>query len=192
MGGRGSGGHNKKSVEEHIKGFYRPSRHGPLPESLAVIKERYQKQRATKPAPGKAQGGKKAAGVAGAAVAVPACPEHLDEYGKAEWARVCQELQKKGLLENAFVSAIEGYCEAYSRWRRASKKIEKDFTYVFVEEMKSKRRVLPEVTIVKDALNQMKAFLNDLGLTPKNLVVMPPKDSRSEMDKFLDAQARKL
>lgn len=34
MGGRGSGGHNRKSVWEHtIDGTYRESRHGPKPEA---------------------------------------------------------------------------------------------------------------------------------------------------------------
>jgi P27 family predicted phage terminase small subunit len=186
MGGKGSGGYNKKSIRDHLKqGTYRKDRHGELPQGLTKVKEKYQSELSAKHPQEKVI-------FTDSVTVVPACPEYLDEYGKMEWVRVCQELQKKGLLENAFISAIEGYCEAYSRWRRASKKIEKDFTYVFVEEMKQKRRVLPEVTIVKDALNQMKAFLNDLGLTPKNLVVTPPGDNRSEMDKFLDTQAKKL
>lgn len=188
MGGKGSGGHNKKSIHEHIRnGTYRPSVHGPLPNDLkrglVKVKERYQTQRTAKPAPVKAK------------VQIPECPDYLNEYAKAEWPRVCQQLQEKGLLENAFVSAIEGYCEAYGRWRKASKVInDSGFDYDFLEglDLKLKKRVRPEVAIVKDALNQMKAFLNDLGLTPKNVVVTPSGEGKSEMDKFLDDQAKRF
>jgi len=181
MGGKGSGGSNRKPIERHLQvGTYRKDRHGDLPKSLVALKKRLSAKLPAKPLvkPIKAN-------------AMPECPGSLDEIGREEWVKVCTQLAEKGLLESAFVSAIEGYCEAYSRWRRAVKELESGFTYEFLDgkSFKLKRRQKPEVNITKDALNQMKAFLNDLGLTPKNLVVTPNND-QSSMDKFLDEQAK--
>jgi P27 family predicted phage terminase small subunit len=183
MGGKGSGGFNKISIEEHLRrGTWRRDRHGDLPEALkAVKKELSAKTLPAKPID-KVKSGQ-----------FPPCPDSLDTIGRVEWVKVCARLEEKGLLETSFVSAIEGYCEAYSRWRRAIKELEDGFTYIYTDTktFKMKRSQKPEVIIAKDALNQMKAFLNDLGLTPKNIVVAPTV-KESELDKFLDEQARKL
>jgi P27 family predicted phage terminase small subunit len=183
MGGKGSGGYNRKPIERHLQvGTYRKDRHGDLPKSLITLKRKLSAKVSAKPEvkPNKSN-------------TMPECPVSLDDIGREEWVKVCVQLAEKGLLESAFVSAIEGYCEAYSRWRRAVEEIKSGFTYEFIEgkTFKMKRRQKPEVNIAKDALNQMKAFLNDLGLTPKNLVITPNND-QSSMDKFLDEQAKKL
>ncbi len=45
MGGKGSGGHNRRNVEEHIKlGTYRQDMHGDLPESLKALKKSWQQK----------------------------------------------------------------------------------------------------------------------------------------------------
>jgi P27 family predicted phage terminase small subunit len=188
MGGKGSGGSNRKPIEQHLRaGTYRPDRQGDLSKSLRALKKRLSAKVAAKAVSAKTEVKPIEANT------MPACPVSLDDIGREEWAKVCAQLAEKGFLESAFVSAIEGYCEAYSRWRRAVKELESGFTYEFLDgkSFKLKRRQKPEVTIAKDALNQMKAFLNDLGLTPKNLVVTPDT-GQSSMDKFLNEQAKRL
>ena len=140
MGGKGSGGCNRKPIEQHLQlGTYRQDRHGDLPKSLIALK----KKLSAKPLSAKLKEEVKST----EARSMPECPESLDEIGRAEWVKVCARLAEKGLLESAFISAIEGYCEAYSRWRRAVKELESGFTYEFFEgkSLKMKRRQKPEV-----------------------------------------------
>jgi P27 family predicted phage terminase small subunit len=172
VGGKGSGGCNRKSVEDHLRnGTYKPSRHGPLVKGLVAVKKGYRP-----PTPGKVT------------VKIPECPDWLDALAKTEWNRACKRLNDLGLLKKTDISALEGYCAAYSRWRRAEETITERFTYVYVEDktFKQKRTVLPEAQIAKDALAQMKAYQNDIGLMPKSAVPITKQDKRSEMDKFLD------
>jgi len=179
MGGKGSGGGNKKSIEQHIRdGTYRKGRHGDLPAALVDVKERLQSTKEMEQ-PAKAAASK---------TPLPDCPEWLDENGREQWVKICQLLQEKGTLHVTDRAAIEGYCEAYSRWKKAALELKEGFTYEFFDSktFKTKRRQKPEVNIAKDALNQMRAYQNELGLTPKSVVIVPKQDERTEMDKFLD------
>ncbi len=179
MGGKGSGGGNKKSIEQHIRdGTYRKGRHGDLSAALLEVKERLQSTKEIE------QPAKEAA----SKTPLPECPAWLDENGKEQWVKICQLLQDKGTLHVTDPAAIEGYCEAYSRWRKATLELDKGLLYEYFDSksFKTKRRQKPEVNIAKDALNQMRAYQNELGLTPKSVVIVTKPEKRSEMDEFLD------
>ena len=106
----------------------------------------------------------------------PKCPSWLLKEAKREWHRVVPELERLGLLTIVDRAALAGYCEAYSRWVMAAKELKTGFTYDEPKEehltMDGHRIIIltrskkPEVEIVRDALNQVKAFCAEFGLTP--------------------------
>lgn len=54
----------------------------------------------------------------------PDCPDFLDDQAKAEWARIVPHLDQAGLLTQVDHAQLAMYCQAYSRWRLAEKKIQ--------------------------------------------------------------------
>lgn len=119
---------------------------------------------------------------------IPRCPSWLDETANVEWQRVCQHLKGLGTLAMADVGVIECYCAAYSRWQKAEKRAQE------IAEIYGGKLVLALTQAAKDTLNQLRAYQNDLGLTPKSVVIAPPKpaDTPSEMENFLEEQSKKL
>ena len=188
IGGKGSGGYNRKSIYEHLRaGTYRKDRHGDIKGKVSRVVNCQQKT-VSKTTPIETT---KVVCNAG----IPQCPDWLDALGKKEWQLTCLLLQEKGTLQIVHPSAIEGYCAAYSRWQKAEKELLDGTTYQYYDDktLKQKRRVKSDVVIAKDALNQMRSYLDSLGLLPKtSVVIAPPDDSRSEMEKFLDETTKKL
>jgi P27 family predicted phage terminase small subunit len=78
---------------------------------------------------------------------VPSCPRWLDNLAKIEWRRIVPELDAMGMLSLVDRAALSGYCEAYSRWRRAEIEIQTSFTYEYMDSQtfKLKRVKKPEV-----------------------------------------------
>ena len=56
---------------------------------------------------------------------IPDCPEHLDNIAKAEWFATASILKDMGLLSRADRAALEMYCSAYSRYRKAAEHVAK-------------------------------------------------------------------
>lgn len=190
MGGKGSGGHNKKSAEQHlVEGSYRPDRHGELPLELVSVRRRYAKQmRVESKAVARAKVAVSASGTAANKAAVnssgidglPKCPDWLDEIAKAEWNRAGLELKEKDTLEKTSPAALECYCACYSRWRKAEKRAQDN------AECYSPKLIASLTQEAKDTLNQVRAYQNDLGLTPRYAVAIPkPPDGESPMEKHL-------
>jgi P27 family predicted phage terminase small subunit len=127
---------------------------------------------------------------------IPSCPDWLDRIGRTEWRRICPDLIKLKLLTKIDRAALTGYCAAYSRWVRAEKALisaDKDSTGLTLG--KIKRTALPEVKIAEAALNQVRQFCAEFGLTPSSRARMaiPGKkdDDADEMEKFLEATNKK-
>ena len=148
MGGKGSGGHNRKTIEDHILGgTYREDRHGPLSKRLSKLlvsktlsAKPHKTTRAGRPAEvvnGGALQGKDTAdpraaktqattgNIPGAAAQVQQVsllpyPEiGFDEIAKKEWDRVCNMLIERGMINEVNRATLEGYCSAYSKAKRA-------------------------------------------------------------------------
>jgi P27 family predicted phage terminase small subunit len=99
----------------------------------------------------------------------PTCPSWLSYQARAEWKRVVPELERMGLLTTVDRAALTGYCEAYARYVKAAKEIQKGFTYeYYTEDYQKKLAKKPECDIARDALNQVKAFCIEFGLTPSS------------------------
>jgi P27 family predicted phage terminase small subunit len=99
----------------------------------------------------------------------PACPSWLPHEAKREWRRIVPELERLGLLTIVDRAALTGYCEAWARYVKAAKELKDGFTYEYInEKFQMKRSKKPEVEIARDALNQVKAFCAEFGLTPSS------------------------
>lgn len=103
----------------------------------------------------------------------PDCPEWLNEFARAEWARVGAEMcEVPGWLTVVDRAVLAAYCQSYGRWQLAEMAIDKNgsvYEAVFVdssgqEHLTPKPR--PEVKIAKDEKMAMKAFAVELGLSP--------------------------
>jgi P27 family predicted phage terminase small subunit len=123
---------------------------------------------------------------------MPEIPWWLDYHARKEWERVCPELQRLGLLTNIDRTALAGYCMAYSRWLRAERELIKGFTYQYVDtDFQKKRANKPEVIIARDALNQVRAFCVEFGLTPSARARMSTPSggkAEDELDKLLNTK----
>jgi P27 family predicted phage terminase small subunit len=160
MGGRGSGGHNKKTVQQHlVEGTYRKDRHGDLKE-----------------APAKADVSN-----------IPKFPQWLDAIARNEWKRICLELVSKDRLKDTDHAILEGYCAAYSKAVRAERELNSGFTYEYLgHDFKMKRVKKPEVQIAESSWSQVKAFAVELGITPASRPVTKDKPKKDPMKELLD------
>ena len=119
----------------------------------------------------------------------PECPEFLDDEARAEWFRMAKVLQDMGLLTRADRAALAAYCVVYSRWVTAERQVQRLGTIVKSPEknfpMKS-----PYLTVADQALEAMRKFMVEFGLTPssRSRIRVPDASGASdEFDAFLEA-----
>lgn len=99
-------------------------------------------------------------------VAIPTCPQHLDEAARTEWERISAELAALGVLTRIDRAALAGYCQAWSRWERAERLV-----HDMGEVVKSPNGfpvANPYLAIANKALKQIKEFAVEFGLTPSS------------------------
>ncbi len=120
---------------------------------------------------------------------VPSCPEFLDEVAREEWDRISGILTEMGLLSTADRAALAAYCTVYSRWVHAEEQVKKFGTIVKSPEkgfpMKS-----PYLTVADQAMESMRKFLVEFGLTPSSrsrIRVETKKSAEDEFDEFVGA-----
>jgi P27 family predicted phage terminase small subunit len=95
---------------------------------------------------------------------VPSAPPHLDREAKAEWKRVSAELAGCGLLSLVDRAALAAYCQIYSRWITAEKALAEEG--LVIESAKGNPMANPHCQIAARALQQMKSYLVEFGMTP--------------------------
>lgn len=136
---------------------------------------------------------------------VPKCPSFLDREAKKEWRRMVKELGGLGMITRIDRAVLAKYCEAYSQWSQASRKIQ-ELGMVFKTEGKSKtvrRRdgseetvktgggfpiINPYFRIADNAKAQMLKCCIEMGMTPSSrsrVKVEPrePENAKGEKDK---------
>lgn len=119
----------------------------------------------------------------------PSCPDFLDEVAREEWARISEILSEMGLLSTADRAALAAYCTVYSRWVHAEEQVKKYGTIVKSPEkgfpMKS-----PYLTVADQAMETMRKFLVEFGLTPSSrsrIRVGGKSVAEDEFDAFVGA-----
>jgi P27 family predicted phage terminase small subunit len=101
------------------------------------------------------------------AIGRPDCPEHLDAIAREEWDRVAPLLEEMGILGSIDRAALAGYCSAYSVWVRAEAKMGKSGRLVIVGATGA-LVANPYIRIATQALDQMRKFMVEFGMTPSS------------------------
>jgi P27 family predicted phage terminase small subunit len=95
---------------------------------------------------------------------MPSMPEHLTETAAKEWKRVSEQLLRLGLLTAVDRAAFAAYCAVYARWVEAEEALKK--TGPIVRSPSGYPMISPYLTVANRALEQMRAYLIEFGLTP--------------------------
>jgi P27 family predicted phage terminase small subunit len=129
-------------------------RRGPRPEptALKLLKgnpgKRPLNEREPKPPPG-----------------APETPAHLDEEARREWDRVVGTLEQLGLVTMLERAVLTGYCQSWSRWVDAETKL-REYGAVLKSPTKGFPLLSPYLLIANKAMEQMRQFLSELGMSP--------------------------
>jgi P27 family predicted phage terminase small subunit len=118
----------------------------------------------------------------------PTCPKHLDKVARAEWRRVESELAASGLLTTVDRAALAAYCSAWSRWVNAEESIQK-FGAVIKSPKSGFPIQNPYVGIANTAMDQMRKFLVEFGMTPSSRSRVHAADAPTSADPFQDFMA---
>ena len=95
---------------------------------------------------------------------IPVKPRILQGIAKTEWHRITKLLHGLGLLTEIDRTALAAYCQAYERWVKAERKIRKDGMVVTSDN--GFPCISPYISISNKALENMKKFLTEFGMTP--------------------------
>lgn len=120
---------------------------------------------------------------------IPECPDWLDTEAKAEWFRTAQVLKDMQLLSLADRTALAAYCTAYSRWVEAELQVRKYGTVV-KSPVKGFPMKSPYLTVADQAMEAMRKFMTEFGLTPSaRSRIRVPDDAQAadEFDSFMEA-----
>ena len=92
------------------------------------------------------------------------CPTWLEPEAKKEWKRLAPSLEAMGVLTQADLTAVAGYCQAYARWKEAEEFISQHGS-IFQTPSGYVQQV-PQVSIAQQNLKIMQSFCSEFGLTP--------------------------
>ena len=93
----------------------------------------------------------------------PERPSHIIGPAREEWDRIVPELERLRLLSQIDRSALAAYCDAYGEWVLARRELQKGRVCKTPQGMLMPH---PAVAIRNKALEHMKAFLTEFGMTP--------------------------
>ena len=99
-------------------------------------------------------------------ISIPCCPEFLSKEAKIEWERVTPELKRLGLISNIDTASLACYCEAYSDLQAAIKTLNSEGTILVAASGYKQQH--PAVSFKKQAMEQIKKFSAEFGLTPSS------------------------
>lgn len=115
-------------------------------------------------------------------VQLPEPPDCLDELALKEWWRVGGLLVKSGVMTAGDRAVLAAYCQSYSRWVCAEKKVNEFGAMVLSP--RGGAVVSPWVGIAAAAQQAMLKAASDLGLTPvaRSRVVASKKTATNPFD----------
>ncbi len=97
---------------------------------------------------------------------IPECPEHLDDAAREEWNRIAPQLLALGVLARIDRAALAAYCTHWSRWVEAETQLRKFGTVI--KTAKGYPIQNPYLGIANTAVDQMRKFLTEFGMTPSS------------------------
>lgn len=96
--------------------------------------------------------------------AVPSCPSFLKGEARREWKRISKDLATLGLLTRIDRAALAGYCTAWETYVESDKEVRLNGRTTTTD--KGNLVQHPELANRNRALEMMKAFLAEFGMTP--------------------------
>ena len=119
-------------------------------------------------------------------------PKELTDSARAEWKRMAPVLAKMGILTEADLAALAGYCQAYGDFIDLTKRIKHDGRTV--RRGNGSLATNPVVMQRNQAAEQMKAFAVEFGFTPSSRarITMDRSEDEDEASKIAKkAEARR-
>lgn len=117
---------------------------------------------------------------------IPTCPSHLSKEARKEWKRISKELVTCGLLTSVDRAALAAYCSAYARWVDAESKVQQHG--LVVKSPSGFPIQNPYVGIANTALDHMRKFLIEFGMTPASRsrlqITVTPETPASDWDEL--------
>jgi P27 family predicted phage terminase small subunit len=112
------------------------------------------------------------------------CPSWLDPVAKKEWRRISLELQELNLLTNIDINALAIYCDAFSKYMKATEEINK-FGLVIKHTNKSGATNIvtnPYVQIANKYADLINKYCVEFGLTPsaRAKISIPKKEEKEK------------
>jgi P27 family predicted phage terminase small subunit len=114
-------------------------------------------------------------------------PPELTGAAELEWRRLAPKLQRLGLLTEIDDRALVAYCVTWSHWIDAEAQIRKHG--MVIKTKKGAPMVSPYVAIASRLMQQLKAWLEQFGMTPsaRSRVKTDPGDKPADQFAEFDA-----
>lgn len=111
-------------------------------------------------------------------------PDWLDKIGKKEWLRVANELEDLNILTNVDIAALGMYCDAYSKYQLATKKINEEGMFIEYTNKAGATNVIehPAVKAQVKYAELIKKLCSEFGLTPSSRakITLPKQEEEKE------------
>lgn len=119
---------------------------------------------------------------------VPRCPKWLTGLAREEWKRVAPALHAAGLLTGLDVSALEGYCVTYAKWREAEQRLAEEGLTILTPN--GCLQAHPCQSASNQAQKLLLSWVKAFGLSPDSrgrmdLPPPPPSDEHSDFRRKL-------
>ena len=116
-------------------------------------------------------------------------PVWLNGHGRTMWERVLRVWRGTGVLTGADQGALEAYCAAYGRFVAAQAAV--DANGLTLEDRWGGMKKNPAVTVLSEAVAQMRSLGAEMGLTPsaRAHLAAAPSDTKDEFEAFKTANA---
>lgn len=133
--------------------------------------------------PGKRKLPKKPTAKEAAARVAPTPPEHLTGPALEEWNRLGTMLADSERWDAKFQTTFAAYCVAFGRWQESETVLrEKGFVVKAPSGFPIQN---PYLAVANKAMEQMRKFLSELGLTPASHAEHSPTGTPDDEDPFL-------
>ena len=111
-------------------------------------------------------------------------PRWLDKEGKSEWKRVSRELKELNILTNIDTTALGMYCDAYSKYQLATKKINKEGMFIEYTNKAGATNTIehPAVKAQVKYADLIKKLCSEFGFTPsaRAKITLPRLEEKKE------------
>lgn len=119
----------------------------------------------------------------------PKPPAHIKGEALKEWKRLAVLLADSERWDAKYQSTLAAYCTAFGRWTEAETILrEKGF---IVKAPSGFPIQNPYLAVANKAMEQMRRYLSELGLTPSAQASQHNADSEEQTDPFLEMLARR-